>query len=201
MAATIYDTHCCGIKEIDNLGTCDNPELAMSDVCRVMPKRSGTQTLAPRYSLLTFSGVVTRRASDHSSNRPDNYGQAFADYITANNLGEVTAGPVTTNRRSGNDICMWIWRFDLDRLQQWWNAHAPAPAAGTYAGIERNYGAPIWRAEVPSQPDTGAFTRAMAEQFARDEQEYRRRGEERYMAALRREAQYSRYITEDDSPF
>ena len=151
MAATIHDTHCCGIKEIDNLGTEETPEAAMRSVCKAMPqnpppaaeyfysveqlaaRRTQPATaverrLAPRYSLLTFSGVVTRRSPDHSSSRPDNYGQAFVDYIAAHNLGDVTAGPVVRNRRSGNDICMWIWRFDLDRLQEWWNAHMPKPA-------------------------------------------------------------------------
>ena len=209
MPVTIHDTRCCGIKEIDNLSTHDTPESAMLAVCAGLPQSN--RTLAPRYSLITFTGVVRRVVPDQASNRPDNYAQAFADYIASNNLGEVIAGPIVTSRRTGNDIRLWVWNFDLDRLQQWWNEHAPKPVEVPKPIVtaefpecwyrQVNYydpaaGIPIQRAEAPQQGG-GAFTRAMAEQFRRDLQQYPREEERRLARAARNETEYRRYMNED----
>ena len=152
MSIRICDTRCCGVKELDGIDDFETPEGAMRSLCGVMaggtyssrfafevdPDVKGGQIrktivtppkLQPNYSLLTFTGVVVRRQMDHSSARPDNYGQAFADYIGHHNLGPVSASTAVRSRRTTNDIQLWCWAFDLDRLQGWWLERAVAPVA------------------------------------------------------------------------
>ena len=70
------------------------------------------------FALVVFTGVVVRRRSDQFSNRGDNYGQAFADLIVKEGLGDVTAGPTAENPNTSNTVRAWIWRLDINAVRQ-----------------------------------------------------------------------------------
>ena len=50
---------------------------------------------------------------------PDGYGYRFADFIRANNLGDVEEGPEDVNPNSNHRIKMWIWNVDREAMINW----------------------------------------------------------------------------------
>ncbi|MCA1841296.1 MAG: hypothetical protein LC723_13400 [Actinobacteria bacterium] len=111
MPIQILATGCCGMKEIDNLSLVATAQGALREVAPRL------YALKPAFVL--FSGVTKRFTSDHASSRVDNYGQAFADFITKNNLGPVLATAETKNPNSHNHITVWIWQMDRSALHTW----------------------------------------------------------------------------------
>jgi hypothetical protein len=109
----IHTTRCCGIREIDKLGTYSTPERAL----RAIVRHELFDVDTPLY---LFTGVSLRRVEDHTYvSRTDDYGQALADYITANRLGTVVVSPEVLNPHSGNCIKAWIWAVDADAIEAW----------------------------------------------------------------------------------
>ena len=110
--ATINQTKCCGIGEIDRLGTNPLPGEALKDVVRGI--------IDSGYVFVTFSGVTTRFQRDHTHvGRADDYGQKFEDYITRNRLGKVTRTDTVVNPKTWNHIRLWSWEVDKDALRGW----------------------------------------------------------------------------------
>ena len=68
------------------------------------------------FSLVVFTGVVKRNRGDSSSGREDNYGEAFADLLTAEKLGVVLPSVAGVNPNTGNTIQAWVWTVDRDAL-------------------------------------------------------------------------------------
>ena len=52
----------------------------------------------------------------------ENYGERLADYITAQNLGTVTASAINRNPNSGNDVRVFVWAVDKHALTDWWKS-------------------------------------------------------------------------------
>ena len=99
---TIYDTNCCGLKEIDGISGYDN-ETIISEVISYEQRESRT----PPFYL--FTGVTKER-----------YGQELAEYIVKRKLGKCVKTPSKLNPNSMNKITAWIWvvnRAELDKLK------------------------------------------------------------------------------------
>lgn len=119
-------TQCCGMRELDNVtGTRGNDrsaEAALEDFFKSIPKFTDYSFSPPRvrpqlnFALVTFTGVVRRRRADQFSDRQDDYGQAFADLIVKEGLGDVVAGPEAENPNTTNIIRCWIWRINKDAV-------------------------------------------------------------------------------------
>ncbi len=63
--------------------------------------------------------------ADHASNRPDDYGSEFADYLEANNLGHVIRTKPRKNLYTNNTVRVWIWTPDFDALKMWREFNPP----------------------------------------------------------------------------
>lgn len=122
----LHDTKCCAVGEINNLSHSLGPLGALVDLQESLRKgyvhyfKGKTNHLKP---FIVFTGVVTRVIPDHASRRLDNYGQAFADYLVSNGLGTVTQTPPQLNW-TGNDVVVWVWCPDYDRLFEFYEGLA-----------------------------------------------------------------------------
>ena len=123
----ISRTQCCGVWELADISALPNSKAVVAQILSSINEMSyGWQESLPAF--LTFSGVVGDRLKIYSShyhaNRGDNYGQALADYIAANDLGEVTASSLGTNY-NGNTLRIWVWAPRWDALRQLWQETTP----------------------------------------------------------------------------
>lgn len=107
----LVETSCCAMKEIDNLSHAKTPEAALAGI------RHDLHWDRPAFVI--FTGVVKRRVADHASGRKDNYGKAFADYLTKNKFGTVYRGvrPVR-NHHTDNHVKVWIWVPNYSKLKK-----------------------------------------------------------------------------------
>jgi hypothetical protein len=99
---TIYDTNCCGLKEIDGLQDYGN----YATIRRVLSYENENQKTPPFY---LFTGVTRWK-----------YGQELAKYIVEKKLGKCVKTPSKLNPNSMNKITAWIWvvnRANLDKLK------------------------------------------------------------------------------------
>lgn len=68
------------------------------------------------FPFVTFTGVVEWAGYKKVTGKEfDNYGQKFADYIAANNLGTIATLPGRVNW-TGKTIQIWVWAPDYDKL-------------------------------------------------------------------------------------
>ena len=116
-AVGIYRTRCCGLLELSGLCEFTTARGAMQSIAWAFNRQH-----LDRVPFIMFTGVVTNNEKDNQqinhagSRRVDNYGQAFADYIVKNGLGSVTSSSTKRNW-SGNDIRVWIWELNWDRVE------------------------------------------------------------------------------------
>jgi len=107
-------TSCCGLLELANISNLKTPEEVLRAVA-----------VAPNFTIkrrpfVIFTGVVGERViNDHISNRTDDYGKALADYIEANGLGEVVTTLPPRKNWSGNQLKVWLWMPDHDKVREW----------------------------------------------------------------------------------
>lgn len=113
-------TKCCGLDEIDNLSHSNTPFDALMNL-RPEFIEGARWTLYPR-PFVMFTGVVDRVVNDHASGRLDNYGQAFADFIVEQGLGQVVASPARVSH-SRNTLQVWIWSVDYVALKSWYQVN------------------------------------------------------------------------------
>ena len=117
----------CGIKELHNISVLPTPEAIVQQVALEMAAFNGNYRLNPAF--LLFSGVVGERAHVYPgmfhADRSDDYGTALATYITANNLGTVTASQPAKNH-SGNMMQAWLWAPRWEALEDIWRASRPS---------------------------------------------------------------------------
>lgn len=115
----IHRTKNCGIAEINGLSSADSPLHALHSLHKQL-LRGITWPPAPDpkevpkgvfFPFVTFTGVVPKP----EDKRPNNYGQKFADYITANDLGTITTVAPKRNWTS-NLIQIWIWEPNYPNL-------------------------------------------------------------------------------------
>ena len=113
-------TKCCGVLEIDDLSHCNSPEEALRSLAKdlrigyVHNSSFGEKSNVP-VPFVTFTGVVGRAIPDHASERMDNYGEAFANYLEHNGLG-VVLDSYDRKNWTGNMIRLWIWHPDYEVL-------------------------------------------------------------------------------------
>jgi hypothetical protein len=116
---TLQKTQCCGVMEIENLCHATTPLDALQRLKE--PLREGFvdnrwgQHDCHQVILVTFTAVTKRVCMDHASGRMDNYGQAFASYLTEHGLGEVRLVKEVKNWTL-NTVGLWIWEPDYKAL-------------------------------------------------------------------------------------
>lgn len=105
----LYGTKNCGVFEIDLLSSEKDPQSAfLSAMFHIL-------RVPVDFPFVTFTGVVkfayTKESRLHARPRDDDYGEAFAQYILENKLGEIVRSGVRKNW-SDNDIQLWVWLID-----------------------------------------------------------------------------------------
>src|SRR3990167_6350675 len=115
MTVTVRNTGCCGLKELDNLGTEPTPEQAMTTL------RQEWRGNLLRCTFILFTGVTDRVTDDHTHvRREDDYGKGFANFIEEHNLGTVVSTTSKRNPKTGNNIGAWIWTVDHAAVTAWY---------------------------------------------------------------------------------
>ena len=112
----LCSTKCCGVMEINNLSKVKSPLAALKAIAQTLkqgfdPKNWGQHPPV----FVTFTGVTKRVWADHTSDRADNYGQAFSDFLTKHKLGPVVSSEERVNW-TANSIKLWVWHPDYARL-------------------------------------------------------------------------------------
>jgi hypothetical protein len=116
MAFSVQGTSCCGVYELKDISTLADAEAVMKEAIPQMHRRSSGWQERPAY--ITFTGVVDRVQGDHASYRTDNYAQALADYIKANDLGEVVESIPSKPNWTRNVLKMYVWMPNFEKLEQ-----------------------------------------------------------------------------------
>ena len=124
----------CGIRELNNISSLAAPEDVVKTVATQIAEFNDCYVHNPAF--LLFSGVVGQRRRVYSASlhadRSDNYGQALADYILAEDLGTVSVSQEAINH-NGNTLMVWLWAPKWDKLKKIWEA---AQAAEQAAGVQ-----------------------------------------------------------------
>lgn len=99
-------TACCGLWEVNNLSHCGTPADALRELSRFLRPADWHVTVP----FILFTGIVGPVVNQgHArSNRTDDYGEAFAAFLEANKLGEVTRSQVRQSW-TGNFLRVWLW--------------------------------------------------------------------------------------------
>lgn len=112
MGLTIFRTSNCGVLELNGISTFKEPKEVIGEFARRCKYTDF------KVAFVTFTGVTLARDPEHNSVvRTDDYGQALQNYIEAKQLGEVVCTKSTFNPASGNDIRVWVWTPDFDKLR------------------------------------------------------------------------------------
>ena len=113
----------CGIKELSNISSLATPEDVVKATAVKVAEFNDCYVHNPAF--LLFSGVVSQRKRVYSSHlhadRSDNYGQALADYILAEDLGTVSVSQAAINH-NGNTLRVWLWAPKWEKLKKMWEA-------------------------------------------------------------------------------
>ena len=121
---------CCGIAEIHMLSRAGTPlaalQLLEAELRHGITWPPGKTRQNIYFPFLFFTGVV--KDPDNSFHR--NYGQEFADFITANDLGNVVTHPGKVNW-TRNVIQMWLWEPKYDNVFALLDKERVAPVAVT----------------------------------------------------------------------
>lgn len=103
----------CGVAEIYFLSSADDSLHALKSIAPQLKKGIiwDNREVKHLFPFVTFTGVV------HNQYNPEhkNYAQAFADFLTENNLGVVTTLPGERNW-TGKDIQLWLWRPNYSNI-------------------------------------------------------------------------------------
>ena len=100
------DTSCCGVDDIDGLGSRQDPSDAIMDVCRVyVDEYSDDQRQWPAFFMFTSIGI---------------YGWKFASYIKKNGLGVVRKSVSRINPNSGSKLRVWMWAVNRSAMRKWY---------------------------------------------------------------------------------
>lgn len=111
----VWKTTNCAMFELNNISHLEKPADIIQRTVETF------QINGQRPPFINFSGVVEvhEKAAEfmHTrTGRTDNYGQALADFIVENKLGEVVASPGRVNPLSSNVVKIWIWSPDWTAL-------------------------------------------------------------------------------------
>lgn len=137
-------TQSCGILELSDISRLPTPAAVVERVAiDAAGELNGGYGRCPAF--IYFSGVVGNRnrayAERFHANRVNDYGQDLADYISANDLGTVTASHEAVNY-SGNTLRVWIWSPKWDALKAIWDA-SRVPATATTVTAEADIALPF----------------------------------------------------------
>lgn len=125
----LYDTHCCGIQEIDNLSTHMDGRDAMRSFCSktfgAPIKFKGVQAVEHTpYSFYMFTEAVNLDGTPRVAwgGGAADYGVAFKQFIETNNLGKVFQSEYRKNKTFHPDraVRVYIWEPNVDALRAWW---------------------------------------------------------------------------------
>lgn len=125
MATTINNTQCCALGEIKNLSDSLTPHDQLKAYMDYLKTMSPARRVIPNSAchmkpFILFTGVTKMNnvVCGHPKKSND-YGADFAAYLTANNLGKVTATSERKNFTS-NMVRCWIWEPDYEALEKFW---------------------------------------------------------------------------------
>jgi hypothetical protein len=133
-------TACCGLVELNNISLVQTPEEVIKGTVAGYHIFAGVES--KKYPpFVMFTGVTKRARMDHTgSTREDDYGQALADYIVENKLGEVIATPERVNPMSyNNPIKVWVWTVDWTELQKQFPIDSEVMELQNCGGTGHNY--------------------------------------------------------------
>lgn len=104
--AGLNSTSCCGMGDITNL-TSNADQLANL-------KELAPRIINARRPFCTFSCPI--RSS---------HGLDFKAIVLEHKLGKVIESSVKMNPNSNNDLQIFLWEVDLDKLTKWWDKNKP----------------------------------------------------------------------------
>ena len=126
MAIKVRSTGCCGLRELDQLGTEPSAESALLNLRQQFASGGDLSNI----SFLLFTGVTSRSQEDHTGvSRKDDYGAGFASFIHTEGLGGVVKTEPRQNPKTRNWIACWLWTPDQAAIGKWFAAHPVAESA------------------------------------------------------------------------
>ena len=133
----------CAIKELSNISSLPTPAEVVKATAANMAEFNDLYTHNPAF--LLFSGVVKPRKTVYSTylhaNRSDDYGQALADYILAEDLGTVSVSQAAINH-NGNTLRVWLWAPKWEKLKKIWEAAQVGQQPATQPQVATIQGTP-----------------------------------------------------------
>lgn len=120
MAVKVCQTKCCGLRELEDLGTVGEPEQVMEQLRSQFLLQGQLRDIA----FILFTGVTSRYREDHTGvTRPDDYGGALAAFISEERLGTVTTSGERRNPKTNNGLTCWLWSPNHAGVQKWYQEH------------------------------------------------------------------------------
>lgn len=125
---TLSGTKCCGVGELNELGSMKTPEEAMRGIEKGLRDGFSWFGSAHLRPFIMFTGVTKRVVEDHSSGRVDDYGQSFADFLEKGGMGKVIASEERVNWTK-NPLKVWIWHPEYKMVWAWYQMDKEAQKA------------------------------------------------------------------------
>ncbi len=136
----------CAVSAIEHLGMHTSPVNAMEAFCTQelgVPDGKWTMVfgvLASYYMFVAGPEVPSNHPNgSHHSKAWVRYGSEFAQFITENNLGQITTLGQKYNMKYHNTTTaqVWLWSPDQFEMEKWWAKHKGLPAPKKKAGYDK----------------------------------------------------------------
>lgn len=115
----IFGSKCCGVKELHGLSFYSQDPATFLKFHFRRDRASWEATSEDNYHIDRLFSPNFRYAYFTQAGRAQTYGEEFATYIKDQQLGEVVETTLNVNPNSGNELKMWVWTVDHDRLGEW----------------------------------------------------------------------------------
>ena len=117
----IYETQCCGVKEIDGIMEHKNPENIIKHTIENIFDFYDSPKI--QCAFITFSGVIGKKRK--SKNPKNTIGNRLLKYIKQHNLGNVKASITKRNPNSNNLIKLYMWEIKSKNMKSWYINNFP----------------------------------------------------------------------------
>lgn len=110
MVVQLGDLQCCGVREMNRLAYAVHRSRLKQSVRDVWNRGRGN---GPNFSHVIFTAVQP------SYEGAQDYGEIYRKFIEQHKLGTVAASDAAVNPNSGNEIRVYVWTLDRERIKKY----------------------------------------------------------------------------------